>query len=70
VPELDLTAMLLGSVFGGIGFVAFRYGRRTHRTPPVVLGMALMLYPWLVSKPEWVALVGAFLTSGLWLWRE
>ncbi len=70
MPEFDSSALLLGMLFSGIGFVAFRYGRKMERVPPVVLGMALMLYPLLVSGPGWMAAVGVCLTSGLWLWRE
>jgi hypothetical protein len=70
VPEFDASTMLLGVLFSGIGFVAFRYGRKMERVPAVVLGMALMVYPMFVSKPLWMATVGVGLTSGLWLWRE
>lgn len=70
MPEFDSTAILLGVLFSGVGFVAFRYGRKTQHVPGVVLGIALMTYPMLVSKPVWVAAVGVCLTSGLWLWRE
>ncbi|MBI3770181.1 MAG: amino acid transport protein [Deltaproteobacteria bacterium] len=70
MPEFDSASILLSVLFSGIGFVAFRYGRKMQQTPPVVLGMALMVYPLLVSNPGWMAFVGIFLTSGLWLWRE
>lgn len=70
MPDFDLAATLLSVVFGGVGFVAFRYGRKMQRMPPLVLGMALMLYPLLVSGLVWTAAVGLGLTSGLWLWRE
>ena len=70
VPEFDVSAMLLGVLFSGIGFVALRHGRKMELVPPVVLGMALMVYPLFVSKPVWMAAVGVCLTSGLWLWRE
>lgn len=70
MADLDPTTLLLSFLFGGIGFVAFRYGRRMQRVPPVVLGMALMTYPLLVSGTLALTLVGVTLTSGLWLWRE
>jgi hypothetical protein len=70
VTDFDPTGILLSLLFGGIGFVAFRYGRKMQQTPPVVLGVALMIYPWFVSGPLWLAIVGVCLTGGLWLWRE
>ncbi len=72
VPGLnfDPTAIALSFLFGGIGFVAFRYGRKMQEVPPVVLGMALMTYPLFVSNVVWLAVIGACLAGGLWLWRE
>ncbi|HEY2388066.1 MAG TPA: amino acid transport protein [Candidatus Binatia bacterium] len=67
---LDPTAMALGFLFGGIGFVAFRYGRKMQRVPPVVLGMVLMTYPLVVSNVAWLTVIGVSLTGGLWLWRD
>jgi len=46
----DPTAIALGFLFGGITFVAFRNGRQMQQVPPVVLGMALMVYPFLLGK--------------------
>jgi len=68
--DLDPAALALSALFGGIGFVAFRYGRRMQRVPPTVLGMALMSYPLLVGGTVWLAVIGTCLTGGLWLWRE
>ena len=72
VPELNLdpTAIALSFLFGGIGFVALRYGRKMQEVPPIVLGVALMTYPMFVTGAGWVAVIGVCLTGGLWLWRE
>ncbi len=71
MPErFDGLTLVLGFVFSGIGFVAFRYGRKMQLAPPVVLGLALMLEPLVVSGALWTSIVGAGLTAGLWLWRE
>ncbi len=68
--DLDPTTMALSFLFGGIGFVAFRYGRKMEQIPPVVLGMALMTYPLFVSSALWLAAIGVCLTGGLWFWRD
>jgi hypothetical protein len=70
MPEFHGPTLALSILFSGIGYVAFRYGRRMQLMPPVVLGLALMLYPLVVSGAVWTAVVGAGLTGGLWLWRE
>jgi len=68
--NFDPTAIALNFLFGGIGFVAFRYGRKMQQVPPIVLGMALMTYPLIVSNVAWLTVIGVCLTGGLWLWRE
>lgn len=68
--DLDSPAMILGLLFGGIGFVAFRYGRSMRQTPALVLGMSLMVYPLFIHSTLWTVLIGGGLTSGLWFWRE
>ena len=68
--NLDPTAIALNLLFGGIGFVAFRYGRKMQQLPPVVLGMALMSYPLFINSVVGLAAIGLCLTGGLWLWRD
>jgi len=64
-------AGLLGSVlFGGIGFIAFAYGKKNHEFRPMIIGIALMAYPFFLKDATALYLVGAALTAGLWLWRE
>ena len=70
MPEFEPTTILLSVLFSGIGYVAFRYGRKMQQVPPVALGMALMTYPLFVSSAAWTAVIGVCLTGGLWLWRE
>lgn len=64
-------AYLIGAiVFGIIGLAAFRYGRKTANTPVFWIGLALMLYPYLVS-PTWLLyLVGVGLCGALYWFRE
>jgi hypothetical protein len=68
--NLDPTAIALNLLFGGIGFVAFRYGRKMQQLPPVALGMALMSYPLFINSVVGLAAIGLCLTGGLWLWRD
>jgi hypothetical protein len=70
MPSFDPTTLWLGVLFSGIGFVAFRYGRKLELLPPVVIGFALMVYPWFVTSVLWLVIVGVCLTAALWLFRE
>ena len=70
MPLLDPLTLAISFVFGGIGFVAFRYGRRMELFPPLVIGLALMVYPLFVASTVWLVAIGAALTLCLWLFRE
>lgn len=68
--DIDPTALALNVVFGGIGFIAYRYGRSMELVPPVVIGLTLMLYSWFVPNLVLNALIGCGLTVALWVLRE
>ncbi|MDD5439662.1 MAG: hypothetical protein PHS37_05710 [Candidatus Omnitrophica bacterium] len=57
-------------VFGAIGFVAFVYGKKNNLMRPMLIGLALTLYPYFFSETILLYLVGISLTALLYLWRE
>lgn len=68
--ELPGPAYLFGAiVFGLVGLVAFRRGRKAGRRTTTWLGVALMLYPYAVSATWLLYAVGLALCAGLWLDR-
>jgi hypothetical protein len=68
--ELPSPAYLFAAiVFGLVGLAAFRLGRKRDRPRTMWLGVALMLYPYLVSNTAWLVAIGAALCAGLWLDR-
>ena len=65
---LPTPAYLFGMVvFSLIGWVAYRYGRKNDRRRTLWLGVALMLYPYLVSRTWLLFAVGLALCAGIWL---
>ncbi len=52
-------------VFGLIGLVAWRYGRKRQRPVTQWLGVALMFYPYAVSRTWLLYAIGAALCAGL-----
>jgi len=58
--------LFLAIVFGVAGIAAFRLGRRHERPPSVVMGLALMFYPYLVSGTGWLLAIGLALCAGVW----
>ena len=60
--ELPSPAYLIGSlVFGIFGYIAFRRGRKTASPELTWTGVALMVYPYLVSQTWLLWLLGAAL---------
>lgn len=57
-------------IFGGIGLVAFIYGKKMALFRPMIIGIILMAYPYFVSKTLLIYLVGIVLTAALYFWRE
>jgi hypothetical protein len=57
-------------VFGAVGLAAFVYGKKSSLAKPMILGIALMVYPYFVSE-IWVLYgIGMFLTAGLFYPRH
>lgn len=66
--ELPSPAYIFGAiVFGLIGLVAFRHGRKSGRRPTLWLGVALMFYPYAISRTWLLYLVGVLLCAGLFI---
>jgi len=67
---LPSPAYLAGVVaFSVVGIVAYYYGRRHGRTRMRWLGLALMLYPYVVWQTWLLYVVGAGLSIAAWLER-
>lgn len=64
--SLPSPAYILGAViFGLIGLVAYRYGKRAGRPRSRWLGVALMLYPSAIAQTWLLYVVGAALCAGV-----
>ena len=57
-------------IFGAIGFVAFMYGKKTGSFRPMIIGVALMVYPCFISGTFLLYLIGSILTVALYFWRD
>ncbi|MEO7641046.1 MAG: hypothetical protein ABIU07_06515 [Ramlibacter sp.] len=64
--ELPSPAYIAGAIFFGlVGMVAWRHGRKTEQPRPKWLGLALMLYPYVVPQTWLMFSVGTALC--VWL---
>jgi hypothetical protein len=65
---LPSTAYIIGIViFGIVGVVAYRYGKKMSLKATKWIGVALMLYPYAVSTTWLLYVVGAGLCVGAYL---
>ena len=66
---LPSPAYLLGClIFGIVGLVAFRRGRKSQRTELTFAGVALMFYPYAVSETWTLWVIGALITA--WVYAK
>ena len=71
MPELPSPGSLFGAIlFGAIGMGAFVYGKRRGLAKPMIIGVALMVYPYFISEGWLVFAIGALLCYLLHLFRE
>ncbi len=61
--------LFAGLIFGSIGFVAFIYGKKIASFRPMIIGIVLMIYPYLISGTLFLYLIGIALTASLYFWR-
>jgi hypothetical protein len=68
---LPSPAYIVGAVlFGIIGIVAYRYGKRAEKPRSKWLGVALMFYPYAVSQTWLLYVVGVVLCAGIYIDRN
>lgn len=66
---MDPVSLILIIMFSLVGMALFASGKREQNMPHLVCGVLLMGYPYVVSGPVWIGLVGAALCTAAWLFR-
>jgi hypothetical protein len=62
---MDPTWFLLSSLFSLIGLAVFTYGRRQRTATHLLIGVALMAYPYFVSNSYAMIGIGVLLLFGM-----
>ena len=70
IGGFSLWGLMGGMLFGGIGFIAFIYGKKNAEFRPMMIGILLMAYPYFVRGTFALYLVGAAFTGVLYFFRE
>jgi hypothetical protein len=63
-------ALFASLIFGIVGIAAFRYGKKSALIIPMVLGIALMAYPYFVPETWMIYAIGCALTFAVWYFRN
>ena len=64
--DFDADTLIASLVIGGIGTVSFIYGKRQSRVPQMVVGLALVVYPYFVSNIFLMIGIAVALLAALW----
>ncbi len=54
----DPSLLLWGTIFGGVGIGFFSYGKKQKSVVPLLTGLALFVFPYLISNVYVLVLVG------------
>jgi len=57
-------------LFGAIGLAAFVYGKKQSSFKTMLLAVAIMGFPYVVSETWMLYAIGGVLTSLLFIWRD
>jgi hypothetical protein len=61
--NMGTATIMWGILFGSIGFGFFSYGRKQRKIVPLVVGIALIAYPYFITNPYAEAGIGAALMA-------
>ena len=62
--------LIIGGIFNAIGLAAFVYGKKQSRMKPLVIGISLMVYPYLITDITMILVIGVILTAALFVFRD
>jgi hypothetical protein len=64
--SFDPTVLFLGMVISSVGLGLFVYGKKQARLPQLVVGLALMVFPYFAGAPRVLVSTAALLLLALW----
>lgn len=65
--DFDPNLLMLSLIPSGVGFVLFTYGKKEHRFPQLLCGIAFMVYPYFTSTMSSMIGVGVAVGAALYL---
>ena len=64
--SLDPIVLFLSIVVGSVGLALFIYGKKNARLPQLIVGLALMVFPYFTSTAAPLAGIAGLLVVALW----
>ena len=68
--SFDPLNLFLGMIFGAIGVGYFVYGKKQKKFVPLLIGVSLSLYTFVVSDWIWIVVVGIALSVIPYFFRD
>ena len=65
--SFDPTWLFLSLIPSGVGFVLLVYGKKQQRWPQIVIGLAMLVYPYFATSVTSLVAVGVALAAALWV---
>jgi hypothetical protein len=65
--NFDVNSLLASLGVSSVGFVAFVYGKKQSRAPHLIVGLVMMLYPYVVTNVLLMTGIAVVMLLGLWL---
>jgi len=65
-----MNTLIISIIFGSIGTGYFIYGKKQQRLIPLITGIGLCVFPYLIPHIYAMILVGIILTAIPWLIRD
>lgn len=70
LKTISMAAVLWSVLFGSIGLGYFMYGRKQKATVPLVCGLLLMVYPYVIANAVAIFVVGVVITAVPYFYRR
>jgi len=70
LKTISMAAVLWSVLFGSIGLGYFMYGRKQKATVPLVCGLLLMVYPYVIANAVAIFVIGVVITAVPYFYRR
>ena len=70
MPDLSFSQIASSIILGGVGFVAFVYGKKQGSLKPMVGGVVLMALPYILQETMQLVVASALILATMYVFRD